>query len=331
MRNEPETMIHYTELPSHYERYDEKYAGLRIADAALDEDEQEGGGPLPEAGAVAWRLTASEESEDFPEKIEETLDWFFDHVDTSQVTALVFGEWEECYEESADPIVARLAAEAERLPALRAIFLGAISPEESEISWIQQADITPLLEAFPKLERLEVRGGSELRMGPVRHDALRMLRMETGGLPGDVVRAVAGSDLPALELLELWFGIDQYGGDATINDVAPIMSGERLPALRHLRLQNSEFQDEIAAAVAAAPIVGRLESLSLSMGSLGDAGAEALLSGQPLTHLRWLNLDHHFMSASMMERVAKALPGVEVVLSGRESRENSWRFVAVSE
>jgi hypothetical protein len=326
-RNAPETMISYKELPSHYERYYEAYAGLPIAHAPWLEEY----GPRPEAGSVAWRLVGNEFDDDAPDEIGETFDWFFEHVDTTQVTALVIGQWEECYDTSCDPVVARLAAEAERLPALRSIFLGAISPEESEISWIQQADVTPLLEAFPKLERLEVRGGSDLRLHPVRHESLRMLRMETGGLGGDVVRGVAGCDLPALELLELWFGSDQYGGDATVGDLGPIMSGERLPALRHLRLQNAEFQDEIAAAVAAAPIVARLESLSLSMGSLTDAGAEALLSGQPLAHLRWLNLDHHYMSMSMMERMVKALPGVDVVLSEPLSREDAWRFVAVSE
>ncbi|TMR13056.1 leucine-rich repeat domain-containing protein [Nonomuraea turkmeniaca] len=325
----PTPVIDHTEQPSHHESYHEEYAGLPVAHAPwLDED---GWGPQPEAGAVAWRLTGNEFDDDAPDEIEETLDWFFDHVDTTQVTALVIGQWQECYEHSSGMVVSRLAAESARLPALRAIFLGAITPEESEISWITQADITPLLEAFPKLERLEVRGGSELSLRPVRHDTLRMLRIETGGLGAGVVRAVAASDLPALELLELWLGVDRYGGDATIGDLVPILSGERLPALRHLRLQNAEFQDEIAAAVAAAPIVARLESLSLSMGALTDVGVEALLSGQPLTHLRRLDLDHNFLSSAMMERMAKALPTVDVVLTGNDRVDGAWRFVAVSE
>ncbi|MFC7639817.1 hypothetical protein ACFQX6_01220 [Streptosporangium lutulentum] len=42
----------------------------------------------------------------------------------------------------------------------------------------------------------------------------------------------------------------------------PILSGERLPTLKHLGLQDSEIQDEIASAVASAPVVARLESLS---------------------------------------------------------------------
>ncbi|MFC6680091.1 STM4015 family protein [Nonomuraea ferruginea] len=187
------------------------------------------------------------------------------------------------------------------------------------------------MEAYPRLTRLEVRGGSGLGLSPVRHQALRILRVETGGLPGEMTRAIAASDLPALEHLELWLGEENYGGDTAVSDLAPILSGERLPALRHLGLQDSEIQDEIAAAVATAPVVARLESLGLSMGALTDAGAESLLTGQPLTHLRALDLHHHYLTASMMRRVADALPGVRVDLSEQETPEEDWRYIAVSE
>ncbi|RJL30151.1 leucine-rich repeat domain-containing protein, partial [Bailinhaonella thermotolerans] len=88
----------------------------------------------------------------------------------------------------------------------------------------------------------------------------------------------------------------------------------------------------IAAAVAAAPVVSRLETLSLGLGLLGDEGAEALLSGQPLTHLARLDLAHHFLTGPMMDRVRRALPGTEVDLSDQEDPEpDGWRYVAVSE
>ncbi|GAA2205929.1 hypothetical protein GCM10009850_013870 [Nonomuraea monospora] len=310
--------------PVNSEDYLQTYAGLPVASTPLDEEE-----PPPDAGAVAWRLSANE-GDEF-EEISESFDWFFDNVDTEKVKAIVIGEWEDCYDTDSAPIVARLAEHADRLPELRSLFLGAMTWEQSEISWIQQCDVTPLLRAYPKLERLEVRGGSGLAFPPVRHDALRVLRCETGGLPGEVVRGVGRSDLPALEHLELWFGVEDYGGDAAVNDCADILSGDRLPALRYLGLQNCPFADELAAAVAAAPVVARLEALSLSMGSIGDEGAEALLSGQPLTHLRRLDLHHHYLSEAMAERLRAALPGVDVRLDDRRSREEDWRYVTVSE
>ncbi|GAA2904557.1 STM4015 family protein [Nonomuraea rubra] len=310
--------------PTNSEDYSETYAGLPVAAPPFDEEE-----PQPDPGAVAWRLSACE-GDEF-EEISESFDWFFDNVDTEKVKALVIGEWEDCYDTDSAAIIARLAGNADRLPELRSVFLGAMTWEQSEISWIQQSDVTALLEAYPRLERLEVRGGSGLAFPPVRHESLRVLRVETGGLPAEVVRGVGGSDLPALEHLELWFGVEDYGGDSTVNDCDGILSGQRLPSLRYLGLQNSPFADELAAAVAAAPVVARLEALSLSMGSIGNDGAEALLSGQPLTHLRRLDLHHNYLSDAMAERLPAALPGVEVRLDDRRSREDDWRYVAVSE
>ncbi|WP_176611339.1 hypothetical protein [Actinomadura sp. WMMB 499] len=103
-------------------------------------------------------------------------------------------------------------------------------------------------------------------MSPFRSDVLKVLRFESAGLPVGVVRAVAASELPDLEHLDLWLGVEFRGGDATIDDVAPVLDGERLPSLRHLGFQNTPMLDELAAALASAPVVARLESLALAWG-----------------------------------------------------------------
>ena len=109
-------------------------------------------------------------------------------------------------------------------------------------------------------------------------------------------------------------------------DLAPILAGSRFPRLRHLALRNSDIQDEIAAALAR-PVVAGLATLDLSMGTLGDEGAEALLGGQPLTHLRKLDLHHNFLSEAMRERILATLgpAGVKVDLSETEGREDRGR------
>lgn len=311
------------------------FAGLPVHPLAHPTDPAS---PLPAAGSVAWGLECGYGSDlAFPEL------WraFLDTVEAERVTALVIGAWWEDDYTGLRPIVELIAADASRLPALRALFLADVEGESCEISWLMMADITPVLEAFPLLEELGVRGGNTgddaLVLAPVRHTALRVLRFESGGLPGAVVRAVAASDLPALEHLELWLGVEQYGGDSTVADLAPILAGGRFPALRHLGLQNSELQDEIAAAVATAPVVAQLTSLDLSMGVLGDEGAAALLGGQPLTHLTRLDLSHHYLSDAFTERISGELgsAGVLVDVSGQESAEEyedeEWRYVAVSE
>lgn len=194
------------------------------------------------------------------------------------------------------------------------------------------------MEAFPGLERLDVRGSAGLALSPFRSERLKVLRFESGGLQAEVVRAVATSELPALERLDLWLGDQMYGGDASLEDVAPFLEGVRLPALRHLGLCNSDLQDEIAEAIGSAPVVARLESLALGMGVLSDRGAESLLAGQPLSHLKSLDLGYHYLSEPMMERLRAALPGVEVDLGepqgAAEWDGSEWttsRYVAVAE
>ena len=318
----------------------EEYVGLPVATFNEDtgtEEEDDGRGAgsdpvsgedFPPAGEAAWFVGTSFDEEPFGEVFAR----FLEAIDTTEVTALIIGYWGASYElEKVPDPVALLTGAAASFPKLRSLFLGDITGEEAEISWIEHADISPLFAAFPDLERLEVRGAQGLSLDPIRSEALKVLRFESGGLPARIVRAVGASDLPNLRHLDLWLGEANYGGDTTVADLAPFLSGERLPALRHLGLEDSEIQDEIAAAVAGAPVVARLESLSLAMGILTDQGAEALLAGQPLTHLRKLDLHHHFLSDTMIERVRAALPGVEVDLDEQEKPDGDWHYIAVSE
>ncbi|MEQ4304311.1 STM4015 family protein [Plantactinospora sp. B6F1] len=280
--------------------------------------------------AVAWRLSLT----DFPTRdgdFADLVERFLAAVDPAKVTALIVGDWGEAYEESAP--VELVAGLAPRLAGLKALFMGEMVSEQSEISWITQADPAPLLTAYPGLEILRIRGATQgLTLTPTRHTALRELAIEAGGLPGHVVRAIGECDLPALAHLELWLGTDQYGGDTTVEDLAPILGGERLPSLRSLGLRNAEIADRVAVAVAGAPVVARLRELDLSLGVLSDEGAAALLAGQPLTHLRRLDLHHHYLSAEMADRLVAELPGVELDLSDvQPSDQDDDRYIAVSE
>src|SRR5262249_34664194 len=152
-------------------------------------------------------------------------------------------------------VVKALIAARGRLKSLRALFLGDILEDESEISWIRHSDLTGLLEAFPKLEHFRVRGGEGLVLRAFRHDCLKSLAFEASNLRRKVVRAVGASKLPALEHLELWLGTADYGADTTPADLKGILQGKRLPSLRSLGLRNSEIADDVARAVARAPVM----------------------------------------------------------------------------
>lgn len=262
---------------------------------------------------------------------------FLDGVDTTRVQAFVIGNWvtSDQIENTAAEMFGPLIAAADRFPNLRHLFVGDIDSMQFEISWIHQSDLTPLLRAFPNLLTFGVRGSENLEWEQRAYPELRELTFQSGGLPPEVVRAVAGSEFPELTDLELYLGEEEYFGGSQVADLAGILGGAGFPGLRYLGLRDAENADEIAAAVAHAPIVSRLEVLDLSLGTLGDEGAAALLAGQPLTHLKKLDLHHHFISEAMQERLREALPGVEVDLSEQQEPDN-WdgeenRYVAVSE
>ncbi|MFE7749170.1 STM4015 family protein [Streptomyces sp. NPDC057428] len=307
--------------------------GLQAVDFQRETEET----ARPAADAAAWRISVDPFHPEGDVSWEEEFNAFLDTVDPSRVQALIIGQWGESYEEDSSYPIRLVVAAAGRLTSLTAVFVGDLVMEEAEISWIEQSDVTALLTAFPALSHLGIRGGTGLLFPPVRHDSLRALTIESGGLPAEALRGVLDSELPALESLELWLGVSSYGGDAVVPDLAPLLTGTRFPRLRHLGLRNSELQNEIAAAIGSAPLVARLRTLDLSNGTLGDEGAAALLEGQPLIHLESLDLHHHFLTEPMEHRLTEALAphGVTVDLSERcepwDGRGAAGRYTAVAE
>jgi hypothetical protein len=309
------------------------FAGLPIFEFGYTEasDLPEGGLP-PDVAAWAWRIAVQDWE---GPGLRDVYPLLLDVVDTTRIRAFIVGNW-NCdldMEESAAVMTAPLIEAADRFPALEALFVGDMESEQNEVSWIHQSDPGPLLAAFPRLRQFGLRGGTDLTLEPFRHAQLEELTFQAGGLPPQVVRALGACDLPALTGLELYLGSRWYSGGATAEDVEGILSGSAFPMLKHLGLRDAENADEIAAAVAQAPIVARLESLDLSLGNLSDEGAAALLAGQPLTHLKTLDLHHHYLSDAMIERLREALPGVLLNVDEQENEEaaEDERYIAVSE
>lgn len=282
--------------------------------------------PVDLSGDKVYRLTLEYDDQ---RKMSDLLEQFLQSADKSKLDALVIGMWGEPYEESAEDIIAALVARAPELPALRALFIGDMTYEECEISWIVQGDYTPLLKAYPKLEELRIRGAQDLSLQPVTHTALRKLTIESGGLPSEVVEALVASSLPALEHLELWLGSDEYGFDGDVGLYRRLLGALAGPSLRYLGLRDSEISDELAQWLAGEEVVGRLHTLDLSLGTLGDAGARALLDSPYVRSLQRLDLSHHYISPALQQHL-KALP-LEVVLDDAQDEDDGERYVAVGE
>jgi hypothetical protein len=282
--------------------------------------------PVDLSGDNVYRLSLDYDDE---RKMSDLFEQFLQCADKSRLDALVIGMWGEPYDESAEDIIAALVARAPELPALRALFIGDMTYEECEISWIIQGNYTPLLRAFPKLEELRIRGAEQLSLQPVSHTALRKLTIESGGLPSHVVEALAGSSLPALEHLELWLGDDNYGFSGDVDLYRRLLAALAVPSLRYLGLRDAQIADELAQWLAGEETVGRLHTLDLSLGTLGDAGARALLDSPHVRALRRLDLSHHYISAALQGHL-KALP-IEVVLDDPQEEDDGDRYVAVGE
>ncbi len=248
--------------------------------------------------------------------------------------ALVVGVWDFEYGSNSSVAVEALVKHADKLPNLRALFLGDIEFEEQEMSWIEQSDVGPLLAAFPNLETFKARGGNGLMAKKASHNKLKTLIIETGGLGGDTAKDFIHAGFPMLEHLELWLGDEHYGNTTTVDSLRGLYAASQFPRLKYLGLRNAMNADDVATYFASAPVLSRLETFDLSNGALGDDGALALLMSKYVQQLKRLNLRHHFISDAFIEKL-RALPDVDVDVSDPQESENwrgeTWRFIVVSE
>ena len=296
------------------------------------------GADLPDLSRAALRVSGQDLENFESEQLVTMLEALAGTPGSDGLEALVLGWWGSM-ETTSGPAVAWLAANASAFPRLRAVFVGDMTSEENEMSWINQSDIRPLLAAYPGLTHLATRGVTDgysgagsLVVGPVQHANLRSLVIQSGGLPKAILQQVLASELPSLTHLEIWLGTDMYGADITVTDLAPLLDQPPFP-LTSLGICNAKIADEVAAAIASAPVVAQLEELSLFGGELTDAGAESILNGQSLSHLRRLDLHHHFMSPAVAARLQGVAGEVDVsdAMEADEYDGEVYRYVMVGE
>ena len=294
------------------------FVGMRVLDYAMDK---------PARSDVAYRFRSDWDDD----QLIPSLEHFLATPTALETTALVIGAWfADESSKSPDEVLNLLIQQRDRLPKLAAIFVGDVTSEENEMSWITQTDIAPLLQAFPMLQLLRTRGGTDLKLTPIEHLGLRALAMETGGMDVSVLKSVCSCEFAQLEYLELWLGTDEYGANATVEDLQPLLSGKLFPKLKYLGLRNSHMADKIAAVVVNSPLARRLDTLDLSLGTLSDEGGESLLHLKD-SALKRLNLHYHFMSLEMVKRL-RALPFVVEVSNPPDMEvDEEDRFVAVGE
>jgi hypothetical protein len=283
-------------------------------------------GTRPDTGTYVYRLALEY---DDSRKMPELIDEFLAQVDTARLDALVIGMWSEPYEASANDVIAKLVERAADLPALRALFIGDMTFEECEISWIVQGDYAPLLHAFPQLEELRIRGSTSLAIAPFTHQALRSFTIECGGLPAEIAEALAQSSMPRLAHLELWLGDDNYGFSGDVALYRRVVEALWTPDLRYLGLRDAQIADQLALWLAGHEPIRQLDTLDLSLGTIGDLGGWALQQSEYVRDLACLDLSHHYISEACQAQL-KTLP-LQVILADAEQEDEGDRYVAVGE
>jgi hypothetical protein len=193
--------------------YSEHFCGLPVVEFRA--------GDTVERRDCVYRLMQEYEADQTQQEfLEEFLD---EYGADATLEALILGPWGDAASQT-PPTEYLQVLSARRLPKLRALFVGDMSSEDSEISWIGQADYTELLIAYPHLEVLRIRGSIALRLPAIGLPQLRELAVETGGLPSSVVEELAGMTLPALKKLELWLGTADYGFDGDLSVYAKLLT-----------------------------------------------------------------------------------------------------------
>ncbi len=277
----------------------------------------------------AYKIMVDYEEAEDDIKIADKFKSFIEDPNASQVQALIIGNWEESFESSPDDLVQLMVENVDKLKSLKALFIGEMTYEECEISWIQGSDCKELIKAFKNLELLRLRG--DFTLGTIDHDNLKSLIIETGGLQQDTIKSVINSKMPALEHLELWLGVEDYGFDGDLNLLKPLFDNNPFPKLNYLGMRNSEIVDDIAVYLANHEILDQLDILDLSLGIMTDRGAKALLAGSKVKSLKKLDLHHHYISNDVMLEFNK-LEIEEVDISDKEEEEDEdYRYVYVSE
>ncbi|WP_266158028.1 STM4015 family protein [Dyella silvatica] len=296
----------------------ETYRGKPVVDFAM--------GDVVKGGDVIYRLTQDYDSE---ESQRDLFDSLLAQIAPSSIEALIIGPWSEAHDQSPEGFLQALIERRAELSGLRALFVGDMTFEDCEISWIIQTSYNDLLAAYPRLESLRIRGSSQLSLQPFEHARLQELAIECGGLPSTIVDSIAASKLPALRNLELWLGDDNYGFDGDLATYQGLIEAIQPERLEYLGLRDASISDELAVWLATQTWLGSLRVLDLSLGTIGDVGAQALCEGVDLSRLERVDLSHHYISSEWQQRLKDR--GYQVVLDDPSEEDEGERYVAVAE
>ncbi len=293
------------------------------------------GKPIKKFGATfnpntAVKVSTDSYEDDDPSVIEK-LEKLANLPNINELDTLVIGEWKYAgEEEDSRPSIEKLIELKDAFSGLKHLFVGDMSYESCEISWIQHDDFSHFYQYFPNLETFGIKGIGGLKLGKIQLPKLKNLIIECGGLPLRTLKEILSSDLPNLEYLEIWLGTEYYGLGVTVDDLQPILDGH-FPKLYHLGLKNYDFQDELAKRLHNAPVLKNLKTLDFSMGILKDEGAQALYHNDALLRLEHINCRHHYISDEWQKKLKERYTTQNINLKDYKKPDEDYFYVEVGE
>lgn len=275
--------------------------------------------------------------EEYDGALVETLDVLLRHPSGRFLAELTFSSNNDPNENNLQDLIDLLAQQSR--PTIRKLHFGDFEyPDETEMSWYSIGDLSKLWPFVPKLRTLITQGGSSgsaigggMTLGAIDLPALVRAEFRTGGLERVNALAIAAAKLPNIEHLEIWYGDDNYGGDATVEDVKPLLARTDLPKLRRLGLRNAEFTEAMIEPLAKSKLLRQLKELDLSMGVLTTEGAKALVAHRDaFRHLDVLDVSQTYLdddAVASLKGVAKTVVAEDL----RDDDDPDYRFPAVGE
>lgn len=236
---------------------------------------------------------------------------------------IIIGCWGDCWENNSQAIIDSFVDNKDRFKNIKSIYIGDMDYEECEVSWIEQGDYSKVWDALPNLEQLTIKGSQGLVLGEISHKNLKSLEIICGGIPKEVLNDIANSNLPNLEKLNLYIGVDDYGFDGDMEDIKKVIENDSFKNLKYLGLGDSEEEDKIVKIVLESKIIQQLEVLDFSNGTLSDKGGQVILDNKDkLLNLKKLDLHYHFLSDEKMDAISK-LP-IEVDLDDQQENDEEY-------
>lgn len=230
-----------------------------------------------------------------------------------ELEEIVIGSWGDSWESSVQIILDEMVANKEKFAHIKSLFVGDMDFEECEVSWIIQGDYQKVIESLPNLEKLTIKGSTDLSLGKVVHDKLESLEIICGGLPSEVIKSIQEAKLPSLKSLQLYLGEENYGFDGDADTIKELLEHSDFPKLEHLGICDSDIQDAVTEVVLDSKYMKQITSLALSMGTMTDKGGQLLLEKMPaFGNIKTLDLHYHFMSDKMMKDLEKLPMEVDV-------------------